>query len=135
MSTNDKIEAFLNGSPFAVVGTSADRSKYGNKVLRVYQQNDREVHPVNPKGGQIEGLTVYESLADLPEIPHAISIITPPKVTEQIVEQAADLGIKHIWMQPGAENQRAVDLAREADINTIPGDACILVVLGYRESD
>ena len=135
MNTQDKINAFLDGSPFAVVGASADRSKYGNKVLRVYQQNDKEVHPVNPKGGEIEGLTAYESLADLPEVPHAISVITPPNVTESIVEQAAELGIKHVWMQPGAESQRAVDLAREADINAIPGDACILVVLGYRESD
>jgi predicted CoA-binding protein len=134
MNTHDRIQAFLDGSPFAVVGASSDRRKYGNKVLRTYQQNDREAHPVNPKGGEIEGLAAYESLGDLPEIPHGISVITPPGVTETIVRQAAELGIKHVWMQPGAENQRSIELAREADINLIPGDACLLVVLGYREN-
>jgi len=133
MSTQDKIDAFLDGSPFAVVGASADRSKYGNKVLRVYQQNGREAYPVNPKDGAIEGLTAYERLADLPNKPHGISIITPPTVTEKIIEEAAGLGIEHAWMQPGAENQRSIDLAREAGMNLIAGDACVLVVLGYRE--
>ena len=51
-----QIAAFLDGRPHAVVGASADRAKYGNKVLRAYQQTDRPVFPVNPKQGVIEGL-------------------------------------------------------------------------------
>lgn len=133
MQLQQKIDAFLNGTPFAVVGASRDRAKYGNKVLRVYQQNDRAVYPINPAGGEIEGAEAFADLASLPETAHGVSIITPPRITEQVVAQAIELGIKHLWMQPGAESQAAVDAAEKAGINVIAGDACILVVLGYSE--
>ncbi|NTW85299.1 MAG: CoA-binding protein, partial [Holophagaceae bacterium] len=38
-SVTDRIQAFLASDSFAVVGASVDRSKYGNKVLRCYQQH------------------------------------------------------------------------------------------------
>ncbi|MFK7789564.1 MAG: CoA-binding protein, partial [Phycisphaeraceae bacterium] len=71
------VDAFLNGEPFAVIGASTNREKYGNKVLRVYQQNNKPVYPINPRAEEIEGLKAYPDLASLPELPHGISIITP----------------------------------------------------------
>ncbi len=47
------IEAFLEGSAFAVVGASADRSKYGNKRLRCYLQHGRQAVPVNPGSADV----------------------------------------------------------------------------------
>lgn len=133
MSLQESIDNFLEGAPHAVVGASRNREKYGNKVLRVYLQNDRPVFAVNPTPGDIEGLPAYADLSSLPETVHGISVITPPAITEKIVEQAASLGIQHIWMQPGAESAAAVSAAAAAGINVIPGTACLLVVLGYKE--
>ncbi len=133
MSVQERIDAFLNGAPHAVVGASRDRSKYGNKVLRVYMQAGREVYPVNPTGGEIEGLTAYASLDAVPPRVHGVSIITPARVTEKVVETAAELGIQHVWMQPGAESDAAVARAEELGLSVISGGPCILVVLGYRE--
>lgn len=130
---DDDIDAFLSGEPFAVVGASTNREKYGNKVLRVYQQNDKPVYPINPRAEEIEGLKAYPDLASLPEVPHGISIITPSAITEQVVEQAVGLGIKHIWMQPGAESDLAIAYARENGVNVIAKGACALVVMGYHE--
>lgn len=127
------IDAFLSGGPFAVVGASTNREKYGNKVLRVYQQNDKPVYPINPRAEEVEGLAAYPDLASLPEVPHGVSIITPPTITEQIVEQAVSMGIKHLWMQPGAESAKAVAYARENGVNVVTNGPCVLVVLGYRE--
>ena len=64
----------------------------------------------------------------------AVSIITPPAITERVVEEAAELGIEHLWMQPGAESPRAVERARELGLNVISGGPCLLVVLGFREA-
>lgn len=128
---SDATDAFLAGSPFAVVGASTNRQKYGNKVLRSLMQAGREVMPINPRAEEIEGLTCYPSLTDLPTRPHGVSFITPPKITEQIVDQAIELGIEHLWMQPGAESIQATKKAEAAGINVIPGTACLLVLLGY----
>jgi len=133
MDLHARISAFLDGAPHAVVGASTNRDKYGNKVLRVYRQNDRPVYPINPNADHVEGLLAYPRLAALPEPVHGISVITPPHITETIVQQAAELGIKHVWMQPGAESDEAVRRARDAGINVIAGDACVLVILGYHE--
>jgi predicted CoA-binding protein len=133
MSQQDQIKLFLAGQRFAVVGASSNREKYGNKVLRVYQQNGLDVVPVNPGGGDIEGLTAYRDLAAVPGPVDGVSIITPPAVTEKVVEQANRLGIKNIWMQPGAESARAIELAEQAGANVIAGGACILVTLRFHE--
>lgn len=128
-----RIDSFLAGSLFAVVGASTDRSKYGNKVLRCYMQNGRVAFPVNPTMTEVEGLKAYANLKAVPEPVHGISIITPPRVTERIIEEAGELGIKHVWMQPGAESAGAVKRAEELGMSVIAGGACLLVVLGYRE--
>jgi predicted CoA-binding protein len=133
MTEQGKINKFLEGQRFAVVGASANREKYGNKVLRVYQQRQLEAVPVNPSGGEVEGLTAYADLASVPGTIDGVSIITPPKVTEQVVAQALGRGIKNIWMQPGAESSAAIELAEQADANVIAGGPCILVALRFHE--
>jgi predicted CoA-binding protein len=133
MDWDSRIREFLDGASFAVVGASRDRSKYGNKVLRVYQQNGLTVYPVNPTAEEIEGLACYSDLSSLPDPVHGVSIITPPSVTEQVVEDAAEASIRFLWMQPGAESDRAVARAEELGLKVIAGGRCILVSLGFRE--
>lgn len=127
------IEAFFDGNSFAVVGASRDRGKYGNKVLRSYMQAGRHVYPVNPAADEVEGLRCYPDLASLPEPVHGVSIITPPKVTEGIVEQAAAAGIRHLWMQPGAESETAIRRAEALGLALIHSGPCVLVLQGFRD--
>ena len=133
MTEKAKIESFLAGRRFAVVGASRDRAKYGNKVLRAYQQNHLEVFAVNPGADEVEGLQAYSDLKSLPVSVDGISIITPPEVTERVVEQAIELGVKNIWLQPGAESRLAINQAERAGINLIADGPCVLVALRYRE--
>jgi predicted CoA-binding protein len=132
MQTQERIQTFLAGQSFAVVGASSNREKYGNKVLRAYQQHHRKVFPVNPNEAEIEGLPAYPDLASLPEPVDGVSIITRPEVTEKVLEQAAAAGIRNVWMQPGAENDRVLKRAEELGLNAIGGGPCVLVTLGFR---
>ena len=130
----ERIRDFLSAGPWAVVGASSDRSKYGNKVLRCYQQHGMApLYAVNPRAREVEGLSAYRSLDALPELVRGVSIITPPPVTEGVVEEAIQLGIARLWMQPGAESQHALALAEDAGIDCISGGPCLLVALGFRE--
>lgn len=127
--SREATKRFLAGKVFAVVGASADRSKFGNKVLRCYLQNDLRAIPIHPSLKSVEGEKAYPSLSDLPEKVHGISVITPPAVTRKILEEAIHLGIKNIWLQPGAEPDAFPELPR--DINLIFGGPCLLVELGF----
>lgn len=133
-SVDERIAEFLTSGPYAVVGASTDREKYGNKVLRAYLQSGRDVWPINPRATEVEGRPAYADLRSLPAVPRGISVITPPSVTEKVVEEAAALGVKYIWMQPGAESDAAVAKAEAAGMEVIADGSCFLVVAGYRES-
>jgi len=132
MTDQEKIQAFFEGAPHAVVGASRDQSKPGNRVLRAFLQNGLAVFPVNPNTDEVEGLRSYPDLASLPETVHGVCVITPPHVTGSIIEQAGRLGVKNIWLQPGSENEQNVHRAVLSGMNVIFGGPCILIALGYR---
>lgn len=130
---NKHVDLFLQSPAFAVFGASSNRDKYGNKVLRCYMQHGKRVFPMNPREEVIEGLPVLRSVGELPDEVESISIITPPSVTEKIVADAIQKGIKNIWMQPGAESEAAIAACEAHGINVIAGGPCILVVLGFSQ--
>jgi predicted CoA-binding protein len=125
------IEEFMAAGPYAVVGASTNPEKFGNKVLRAYLQNDMKVYPINPRAEEIEGLKCYPSIAALPEKVRGISVITPPKITEHVVAEAAAAGVEYVWMQPGAESAEAVRLAGEQGMKAIADGSCFLIVVEF----
>lgn len=127
--SEDGTDAFLAVQRYAVAGASQDRQKYGHRVFVALRASGREVYPVNPNADRIEGVRAYPDLASLPERPEAVSIVTPPPVTRRVVSEAIELGVSHLWMQPGAEDQRAIAEAREAGLNVIADGPCVLVKL------
>jgi len=134
MTVQERIADFLAEGPWAVAGASTNRDKFGNKVLRTYLQRGLEVYAINPRAETIEGVASYPDVASLPEGVRGLSIVTPPEITEQIVEDAAARGIRHLWMQPGAESAKALERAEELGLSVIAGGPCLLVKLGFRES-
>ena len=137
-SESEQIEEFLKCSWFAVVGASINREKYGNKVLRSYLQAGLKAVPINPRAEEIEGQACYPSLtaaieASSEQTPPGLSVITPPKITEAVIEEAIEQDLQHIWLQPGAESDAAETTAREAGVNLISSGPCVLVRLRFRE--
>ncbi|TWT80205.1 hypothetical protein CA13_16180 [Planctomycetes bacterium CA13] len=126
---NGNTDQFLASRTYAVAGASHHRHKYGNKVFRALLDAGRETYPLNPAQDEIEGHQAYAAIAEMPLVPEALSIITPPMVTRRVIADAIDAGIKHVWMQPGAEDAKASEAAREAGINVIDNGSCILVLL------
>jgi predicted CoA-binding protein len=127
---DDPIRRFLASPSFAVVGAGNRMHKYGARVFAAYLAHGRRAFPVNPRETIVQGRPCFASLAQLPEKVEAVSVITPPEVTERIVEEAAAAGAKRIWMQPGAESRRAVARARELGLEVIANGPCVLVELG-----
>lgn len=120
------ISDFVNRRVWAVVGASQDPSKFGNRIFRNMRDAGYVVYPVNPRGGELEGVKVYPSLADLPQSPEVVDVVVPPPVTEQVVKEAHALGLTRVWLQPGAESDAAIAYCQENGIQVIHG-ACAMV--------
>ena len=130
---------FASHKLFAVVGASADRAKFGNKVLRCYQKRGFPVVPVNQRAPSIEGLGTAASLTALStslpeELQHGgmqhvgVSIITPPAVTSSVLREGYALGCRSFFLQPGTYNTEVESTLEElADATFIK--SCVLVDL------
>ena len=130
MATQSSLNQFFSSSSFAVVGASNNRSKFGNRILRKYLEHQLKVFPIHPQEEIIEGLRCLKSVEELPEETKSISIITPPPITEKVVQEAIEKGIQNIWMQPGAESEKAMAECKKVGINLIADGSCLLLVLG-----
>ncbi len=126
MRKENLISDFVGRRVWAVVGASEDPAKYGHRVFRSLHQAGYTVYPVNPRGGALEGVSMAPTLASLPEMPDVVNLVVPPRITEQIVREAHELGLKRIWMQPGAESGEAIAYCQEHDMQVVY-DACAMV--------
>ncbi|KAG1827822.1 CoA-binding protein [Suillus variegatus] len=113
-STIQKQKLFLSFPHYAVVGASTDRSKFGTKVLQWYIQRNRPVTPVHPSNDELEGIKTIRSLTDLPNPTEtSVSIITPAKITINLLKQIEELSIPAVWCQPGATDVACVQYIKD----------------------
>jgi uncharacterized protein len=123
-----EIEKFFSSPAYAVVGASADRKKFGNRVFQFMKDRDFIVYPVNPKREAVEGSKCFSTVNDLPDDVKSVITVVPPKVTEQILADCIRKGIRAVWMQPGSESKDAVELADKSGITVVHRE-CVMMFL------
>ncbi len=134
MATIDSlVKDFLAQKRIAVVGVSDRRETGCNANYKRFKDGGYQVYPVNPRMQTFEGSPCYPDLKSIPEKPGAVFILASPKVTDQIVQECVELGIKHVWMhcmmgtKPGlaanmsSVSPEAVKVCRANGIQVIPG--------------
>src|SRR4030042_4471672 len=126
------VQDFLAQKKIAVVGVSDKRETGCNLGYRKFKAAGYTVYAVNPRITVFEGDPCYPDLKSIPETPEAVFILTNPQVTEQVVRQCVELGVKRVWMhcmmgtKPGlaagmtSVSQEAVRMCRENGITVIP---------------
>ena len=126
MSSKAAIDDFIAQPVLAVAGASRDGKKFGNLVYRELKSKGYRVLAVNPNATTVEGDPAYPSLGALPEKVGGVVIITPPAVTEKLVQEAAQAGITRVWMQQGAESPAAIQFCQQNGITLVSGE-CIMM--------
>jgi predicted CoA-binding protein len=129
------VRDFLAQKKVAVVGVSDKRDTGCNLAYRKFKENGYQVYAVNPRISTYDGQPCYPDLKSIPEKVDAVFILSSPKVTEQVVQQCVDLGVKQVWMhcmmgtKPGlmasgtSVSPTAVEMCTANGITVIPG-AC-----------
>ena len=130
---DDLVQDFLAQKTIAIVGVSDKRETGCNLNYQRFKKNGYRVFAVNPNISTYDNLPCYPDLKTIPEKPDAVFILANPNVTDEIVRQCVDLGIKHVWMhclqgtKPGLGASKtsvslsAVEMCKTNGITVIPG--------------
>jgi predicted CoA-binding protein len=108
------------GPNVAVVGASADRSRYSNKAVRAFLAENYTVFPINPKEEEIEGLRCHKKLEDIPGKIDFASIYLNAKISLAInlPEQLRKKGARMAILNPGAESDELIQEINTQGIET-----------------
>jgi len=113
----------------AVVGASGDRRKYGNKCVRAYLDAGWEVYPVNLTEAEIEGLTAYQRVGEVPAALDRIAMYLPPPRTRELLPELAAKGARDgVFFNPGSWDREVIAEAEELGIRA--RRECAIVALG-----
>ena len=91
----DPLHTFFHPRGIAVVGASSNPSKLSHGVLRnlVTHGYQGPIYPVNPKGGEMMGLSVYSSIAEVPDPVDVAVIVLSADRTTKALEMCGKRGI------------------------------------------
>ncbi len=119
MSTlKEAAEEFLSHKRIAVAGVSRKGDTAANIIYKKLRDMGYDVFAVNPYADEVEGDICYTSLASIPGGVEGVVIATHPKVTEKVVRECAELGIKRAWMHrafgQGSVDDKSVELCHDS---------------------
>lgn len=136
--TEEMIADFLGQRNIAVVGVTHAKSSVANAIFQRFKQAGYRVFPVNPNLDTFDGERCYPSLSVIEDTVDGVMIVTRPAVTELVVDECIELGIKRVWMhnmlgtrvrwgkgvsrRTTSASEQSVEKGRAVGMTVIPGD-------------
>jgi len=125
-----KVNDFLGQKRIAVAGVSRNQGHHpaANLIYRRLKTTGHDVFAVNPHMPTFDGDRCYPDVSSIPGGVDGVVIVTRPDVTERIVHQCSDVGVRRVWMHQSlaggsSVSPAAVEYCRQHDISVIAG-AC-----------
>lgn len=121
----ETIEDFLAQKRIAMIGASRDPRDFSAALFEELRKGGYEVVPVNPKAPAVMGERCFPRIQDVQPPLDTVLLMTPAEVTDAVVKDCAEAGIRRIWMYrasgKGAVSPAAVAFCQEHGIQVIPG--------------
>jgi len=130
----ERIEEFLGQKRLAVVGVSHEPKDFSRTLFREFRQRGYDAVPVNPEAREIDGQPCFARVQEIqPPVP-AVLLMTSPGVTDAVVRDCAEAGVKTVWMYraggQGAVTADAVKFCETRGISVIPGECPFMFLPG-----
>ena len=124
-SLGEAAAAFLAQRRFAVAGVSREGNAAANFVFRRLRESGRDTAAINPNAATVDGEPCYASIADLPDSPDAVVVMTHPREALELARQCRLAAVPHVWfhrsIDGGSFSAEAVQLCKDYGATVIPG--------------
>ena len=104
MLQKELIDKFLDSKVIAVIGFSRKKDIPANYIYEKFEKAGYHVYAINPNTSEIDGVKCYPDIKSAPNLPEAVLLASTPEVSEIVVDQCIEQGIKKIWMHRGFGN-------------------------------
>ncbi|MCP4346643.1 MAG: acetate--CoA ligase family protein [Desulfobacterales bacterium] len=96
------MEFFFRPNGIAVIGATTNPVKGGNILLRNLADGFKGgIYPVNPRYSEIEGLSCYSSVKQVPDPVDLAIVFIPAETAPGVIRECADRGIKGVMIESG----------------------------------
>lgn len=130
----DSIERFLAHKRIAMVGVSRNPKDFSVSLFDELCRRGYDVVAVNPKAGSVKGWQCFARVQDIEPPVSAALLMTSPEVTESVVADCAEAGVRQVWMYRaggnGAVSAKAISYCQEHGIEVIPGECPFMFLPG-----
>jgi acetyltransferase len=93
---------FFDPKSVAVIGASRDPTKGGHRILKNIMTGFKgRIYPVNPLCNEIEGLTCYPSVLEIPEPVDLAIVFVPARLVAGVVRECTVRGIPGVIIESG----------------------------------
>ncbi len=128
------INDFLAQKRIAMVGISREHRDFSVTLFEELCRRGYDVVPVNPGLAVVSGRRCYARVQDIKPGVDGALLMTSPGVTDSVVRDCAEAGIRRVWMYraagAGAVSAKAVEFCRERGIAVVPGECPYMFLRG-----
>ena len=130
----ETIEDFLAQKRIAMIGISRNPKEFSAMLFKELCKRGYDVVPVNPSAKEILGRPCFARVQDIEPPVEAALLMTSHDVTDVIVADCAEAGIRRIWMYraggKGAVTPDAIDFCHQHGIQVVPGECPFMFLPG-----
>ena len=124
MAHQARVNDFLAQKRIAICGLSRTKDSGAGAIYLKLRDHGYQVIPIHPEAESLHGDPCYPNLSAIPGTVDAVFIMNSPDISEQIVDEALALGIKHVWMHnntfmPTSVSKAAVERCHQAGVSVI----------------
>ncbi len=123
---NQAIQDFIQTKRVAVIGFSRSEKKFGRAAYKELKARGYQVYGVNPEMKEIDGDPCYPNLAALQGKVDSVLLCVPSDQGKKSLQEAAQIGLRQVWVQSGAESADLISKGKELGLELITGK-CILM--------
>lgn len=100
----------------AMIGASPDPDKPSHGVMLYLLEQGYKVIPVRPGEGDVLGIPVVNSLAEIDEPVHIVDVFRKSEAAPEVAREAVAIGATSLWLQPGCVSDEAREIATSAGL-------------------
>lgn len=120
------IQEFLDRKRIAFVGVSREPKDFSSSLFAEFVKRGYDVIPVNPNTTEVMGRRAFPRVQDIQPPVDGALLMTSPAVSEAVVADCAQAGVRHIWLYratgEGAVSTMTLELCQQHGMKVIPGE-------------